>query len=87
LDARLPLKVLAYGVAPIALFDQFHMSDAFMRHCLIQFDRMMDKEYLRLPTPEDLKNINNLHNHVHGKKGTFGSLDCMHVYWNKCHMT
>jgi Plant transposon protein len=92
LDARLllPLKVLAYGVVANAFFDQFQMSDTFMRHCLLQFDRMMDKlyreEYLRLPTPEDLKNINNLHHHVHGKEGMFGSLDCMHVYWNKCPM-
>jgi hypothetical protein len=92
LDARLllPLKVVAYGVAPSAFVDQFQMSDSFMRDCLIQFDLMMEKlyqeEYLRLPTPEDLKNINNLHNHVHGKEGMFGSLDCMHVYWNKCPM-
>jgi hypothetical protein len=40
LDARLllPLKVLVYVVAPSAFFDQFQMSDAFMRDCLLEFD-------------------------------------------------
>jgi hypothetical protein len=47
-------------------------------------ERLYQLEYLRLPTPEDLKNVNNLHKHVHGREGLFGSLDCMHVYWNKC---
>jgi hypothetical protein len=90
LDARLllPLKVLAYGVAPSAFFDQFQMSGAFMRDCLLEFDAMMEKlyqlEYLRLPTPADLKNENTLQKHVHGREGLFGSLDCMHVYWSKC---
>jgi hypothetical protein len=90
LDARLllPQKVLAYSVDPSAFFVQFQMSDASMRECLLEFDAMMETlyqlEYLRLPIPKDLKHINNLHKYVHGREGLFGSLDCMHIYWNKC---
>ena len=42
------------------------------------------KEYLRLPTPYDLKSIINLHKTVHGVDGMVGSLDCSHTYWRNC---
>ena len=45
---------------------------------------MYKDEYLRLPTEADVKAVTRLHKNVHGVDGMFGSLDCMHTYWNKC---
>ena len=42
------------------------------------------KEYLRIPTPADLKSLTKLHKAVHGVDGMFGSLDCMHTVWKNC---
>ena len=41
-------------------------------------------EYLRTPTPEDLKAIMELHKKIHGVDGMFGSLDCCHTMWKNC---
>jgi hypothetical protein len=90
LEARLllPLRVLAYGVAAYAFFDYFQISKAMCRVALAEFDQMMKQlyqaEYLRIPTAEDLINISRLHKEAHKFDGMFGSLDCMHVVWNKC---
>lgn len=90
LEARLlnPLRGLAYGVASHAFMDYFQMSVAMCREARKQFDFMMrqlyHEEYMRLPTPEDLSNISKLHQEKHKFPGMYGSLDCMHVIWNKC---
>ncbi len=42
------------------------------------------KEYLRVPDEVDLRNINELHCHVHGVDGMLGSLDCSHMIWKNC---
>ena len=89
-EARLllPLKSLAYGVPPHTFTDYFQMSKAMAKKCCRKFDEVVKavytKEYLRLPTPTDVKNITKLHKAVHGVDGMFGSLDCMHTYWKNC---
>ena len=64
------------------------MSTQFARECCVQFDlaikQLYQKEYLRLPTKDDIKSISNLHKAVHGVEGMFGSLDCMHTFWKNC---
>ena len=90
LEARmlLPLKTLAYGVPPHCFCDYFQMSPQFARDACKTFAQtvkaLYEKEYLRLPTKTDMKNIINLHRDVHDVEGMFGSLDCMHTYWKNC---
>ncbi len=81
----LPLKSLAYGVAPHSFADYFQVSQLMVaRECVKQLIKVIpyllysQQEYLRLPTPADLKNITALHELVHGVPGMVGSLiDCM----------
>jgi hypothetical protein len=84
----LPLKTYAYGVAPKCFCDYFQMSFPFAATFCKEFDEIMvslyAKEYLRTPTPNDIKSIVTLHKHVHGVDGLFGSLDCTHTYWKNC---
>ena len=84
----LPLKVLAYGVAPHAFRDYFQMSSSNAARCCKKFNQTMieiyQSEYLRLPTPNDVKAITGLHEVKHGVPGMIGSLDCMHTYWKNC---
>jgi hypothetical protein len=80
----LPLNTLAYGVPSHTFMDYFLMSQQYARNCCKQFDRAMKriymKEYLRLPTATDLKNIVKLHKSVHSANGSLlGSLDCTHT--------
>ena len=90
LEARLllPLKCLAFGVPCHTFQDYFQMSKAFARDCCFNFDSFIElkyaDEYLRLPTAEDMRGINQLHKKKHGVDGMFGSLDCMHTYWKNC---
>jgi hypothetical protein len=64
------------------------MSPEMARKCCKEFDKAIKecymKEYLRTPTPEDLKAICKLHKAVHKVDGLFGSLDCSHTYWKNC---
>lgn len=90
LEARLllPIKCLSFGVPPKAFSDCFQMSPTLAKDCYNNFNQVLTglhkAEYLRVPTQADLKAINRLHRNVHGVHGMFGSLDCMHTYWNKC---
>jgi hypothetical protein len=80
----LPLKTLAYAVPPHTFIDNFHMSPQYARECCKEFDKAMRticmKEFLRLPTATDLKNIVKLHKSVHSMDGMIGSLDCTHTF-------
>jgi hypothetical protein len=63
----LPLKSLAYGVAPHCLADYFQVSQPMARECVKHFIKVIpylySQEYLRsLPTAVDLKCITALHN-------------------------
>jgi Plant transposon protein len=84
----LPLKTMAYGVAPHTFRDYFSMSKTMARACCVQFDvaiiQIYENEYLRAPTKADIKSICSLHKKVHTFDGMFGSLDCSHIYWKNC---
>jgi hypothetical protein len=84
----LPLKTLAYGVAPHTFCDYFQMSVPMARECYKQFldtvCHLYMAEYLGLPTAADLRNIVALHKRVHGVEGMIGSLDCMQTKWKNC---
>nr|GEY49371.1 hypothetical protein [Tanacetum cinerariifolium] len=41
-------------------------------------------KYLRKPTSEDVVNIQQKHNNVHGFSRMLGSIDCMHWEWKNC---
>jgi hypothetical protein len=92
LEAKLllPLKCLAYGVPAHDFRDYFQMSQTLARECCFQFDKTIHKiyqhEYLRLPTPADIKAITKLHKYKHEVDGMFGSLDCCHAFWKNCPM-
>ncbi len=82
----LPLKSLAYGVAPHCFADYFQVSQPMARECLKQFIKVIPHQYshkfLRLPTQAaDLKSITALHERVHGVPGMVGSLDGMQTRW------
>jgi hypothetical protein len=84
----LPLRVLAYGVAPHAFNDYYQMSVSMARMCVKKFNQkivhLFKAEYLRSPTAADIKEITSLHKKVHGVDGMLGSMDCMHTYWKNC---
>jgi hypothetical protein len=84
----LPLRVLAYGVAPHTFNDYFQVSVSMARSCVKRFNRKMVEifkpEFLRKPTAEDIREITSLHKTVHGVDGMLGSMDCMHTYWKNC---
>jgi hypothetical protein len=64
------------------------MSRQYSRECCKEFDKAMRtiymKDFLRLPTATDLKNIVKLHKAAHGVDGMIGSLDCTHTFWKNC---
>jgi hypothetical protein len=84
----LPLKALAYGVAPHCFGDYFQISKPMAIECYKQFlfaiSHLYLDKYLALPTPADLRNIVALHKRVHGVDGMVGSLDCMQTRWKNC---
>jgi hypothetical protein len=84
----LPLKCLAFGLPPHAIAYDFGLSDELARECCVQFDNAMCQlyvnTYMRQPSADDLRNITELHNEIHGVRGMYGSLDCMHHVWKNC---
>jgi Plant transposon protein len=90
LEAKLllPLECLAYGIPFHVMAPYFQMSTTMAADCCNHFDTAIKKlyldEYLRLPTPNDLRAIINLHKDVHGVAGMIGSIDCTHTYWKNC---
>ena len=90
MEARLllPLKTIAYGVPPHTFQDYFQMSETACSDCMDHFDLMMKKlyknEYLRCLDEDDIKATVRLHKSVHKIDGMLGSLDCMHLPWDKC---
>jgi Plant transposon protein len=84
----LPIKVLAYGVAPHAFSDYFQMSISQGSRCCTMFYKqipiLFGDKFNRSPTTQDLVAINQLHWRVHGVEGMVGSLDGMRAYWKNC---
>jgi hypothetical protein len=66
----LPIKVLAYGLAPHAFADYVQMSISQGSRCCTMFYKEMPilfgKEFNQSPTTQDLVAINQLHWRVHG---------------------
>ena len=89
-EARLmlALRTLAYGVPPHTFSDYFQMSQTQCRKACETLDTALHivyhDEYLRKPTVEDLRRINQLHKVAHGRNGLLGHLDCMHTTWKNC---
>jgi Plant transposon protein len=90
LEAKLllPIQCLAFGIPVISVAPYFQVSGTMGLECCKQFDETIKllymEEYLRLPTPKDLKAIITLHKKVHGVEGMLGSMDCTHTYWKNC---
>jgi len=84
----LPLKTLGYGIPSHCLRDYFQMSPALAREACFRFDATISTlyaaEYLRKPTPTDLKNMVKLHRSRHKVDGMIGSIDCCHTHWKNC---
>jgi hypothetical protein len=82
------LKTFAYGVPPHTFIDYFQMSPQYASDCCKHFavviKHLYTTEFLRVPTPEDIRNILKLQKQVHGTDGLLGSLDCTHTYWKNC---
>ena len=51
---------------------------------VLNFPAVFLKNYLDLPSTQQLKNLLELHHNQHGVNGMIGSLDCMHCKWKKC---
>jgi hypothetical protein len=79
LEAKLllPLQCLAFGLPVVAITRYFQMSPTMATSCCNDFDitikQLYEEKYLRLPTPNDLKAIVNLHKDVHGVDGMSNS--------------
>ena len=90
LDARLllPIHNLAFGVPSHAFRNYFQMLKIFAEDCCQNFNKVIIKiykeEYMRLPTPANVKAIFDLHKHQHKINKMGGSLNCMHTYWKNC---
>ena len=85
----LPIQVLALGVSSSSLCHYFQMSRVHdAKEACRQFDRIVftlySSQYLSRPTPNDLKNILQLHTRKHRVSGIMGSLDCTHFIWKNC---
>jgi len=84
------LKVLAFGVSPVAFIPYFRMGPSTATLCLQKFTKVflanddIKKEYLSPPTIDDCHKLSELHLEKHGIPGMMGSIDCMHVGWKNC---
>jgi Plant transposon protein len=84
------LKCIAYGSSGRAFMDYHQMATNTFTECLKAFfravkaDTELQGQYMRSPSPTDIKRITDQHLHAHGVPGMLGSLDCLHVYWKNC---
>nr|GEU84690.1 hypothetical protein [Tanacetum cinerariifolium] len=70
-------------------FDEYlQMSEHTARDALFFFNMCIIElympKYLKKPTSEDVVNIQQKHNNVHGFPGMLESIDCMHWEWKNC---
>jgi len=81
------MRMLAYGVAADAVDEYCRMAESTATETLKHFATAIidtfGREYLREPTPADLKKHMDI-NQARGFPGMFGSLDCTHWTWGKC---
>ena len=81
------LRILAYGASANQLDELIRMAESTALECLQHFCdgiiAVFSKEFLRAPTPDDLKTIL-AENQNRGWPGMIGSIDCMHWLWKNC---
>nr|GEY32158.1 hypothetical protein [Tanacetum cinerariifolium] len=82
------IRQFAYGSTADAFDEYFQMSEHTARDALFLFNMCIIElympEYLRKPTSEDVVNIQQKHNNVHGFPEMLESIDCMHWEWKNC---
>nr|GEY07623.1 hypothetical protein [Tanacetum cinerariifolium] len=82
------IRQFAYGSTADAFDEYFQMSEHTARDALFFFNMCIIElympKYLRKPTSEDVVNIQQKHNTVHGFPGMLGSIDCMQWEWKNC---
>nr|GEV63300.1 hypothetical protein [Tanacetum cinerariifolium] len=79
------IRQFAYSSTADAFDEYLQMSEHIARDALFFFNMCIIElympEYLRKPTSEDVVNIQQKHNNVHGFLEMLESIDCMHWEW------
>nr|GFD33846.1 hypothetical protein [Tanacetum cinerariifolium] len=82
------IRQFTYGSTADAFDEYLQMSEHTARDALFFFNMCIIElympKYLRKPTSEDVVNIQQKHNNVHGFPRMRGSIDCMHWEWKNC---
>jgi Plant transposon protein len=84
------LKCVAFGCSGRAFMDYHQMAPNTFTEALKAFfravkaDSVLQGQYMRYPSPSDIKRITAQHQRVHGVPGMLGCLDCLHVFWKNC---
>ncbi|CAM8965362.1 unnamed protein product [Rhodiola kirilowii] len=81
------LRMLAYGAAADQCVEICRMGESTTLECMKTFCQQVEglfgKEYLRAPTPADLRRLL-ARGEQRGFPGMIGSIDCMHWEWKNC---
>ncbi|CAM8921667.1 unnamed protein product [Rhodiola kirilowii] len=81
------LRMLAYGAAADQCAKICRMGESTTLECMKifcqQVEGLFGKEYLRAPTPADLRRLL-ARGEQRGFPGMIGSIDCMHWEWKNC---
>ncbi|XP_024004241.1 uncharacterized protein LOC112081640 [Eutrema salsugineum] len=81
------IRLLAYGTAFDTVDEYLHLGATTARKCLEHFVEgvivLFGDEYLRRPTPEDLRRLLAV-GESRGFPAMIGSIDCMHWEWKNC---
>ncbi|XP_074342095.1 uncharacterized protein LOC141679511 [Apium graveolens] len=81
------LRMLAYGAPADQCAEICRMGESTTLECMKKFceqvEGLFGKEYLRAPTPADLRRLL-AKGEQRGFSGMIGSIDCMHWEWKNC---
>nr|GEW43683.1 hypothetical protein [Tanacetum cinerariifolium] len=87
-DDHSAIRQFAYDSTANAFDEYLQMSEHTAQDALFFFNMCIIElympKYLRNPTSEDVVNIQQKHNNVHGFPRMLGSIDCMHWEWKNC---
>ena len=82
------LRYLGYGITFDASDEYLKVSKRTAVKCVDWFSacvyEVFHEEYLRKPTQRDIERLYSAHEERQRFPGMLGSLDCMHVAWEKC---
>nr|GEV95699.1 hypothetical protein [Tanacetum cinerariifolium] len=85
MKCTIAIRQFPYGTTADAFDEYLQMSEHTARYALFFFNMCIMElympKYLRKPTSEDVVNIQQKHNNVHGFSGMLESIDCMHWEW------